>query len=46
MRLDLLYTGYGLTEELAILDMKFKRDKHLKAMADIPKIDDRSFDTN
>ena len=39
---DLLYLGHGPTEELAILDMKFKRNKHLKTMVDIPKTNDES----
>ncbi len=31
---DLLYSGHGPTEELAILDMQVKKVKHLKAMAE------------
>ena len=43
---DLLYSGRGPTEELAISDMKAKKARHLKAMADIPKVNDGSSDTN
>ena len=43
---DLLYSGHGPTEELALSDMKAKRAWHLKGMADIPKVNDGSSDTD